>query len=345
MKPWTLLDPTLKNLFYPPEKEDYTYFRDAAEYPFAGGSCIAKAAWAADAAVLAYARYGSRRMTPGELGENLARGGLALGATIGDWDSPGTQGFFLAGKDFATHEDFALLAFRGTEKDDPVDIEDDLDLLPVRERNYRSTEKHHGLGLSDLSLSLPQLVHQGFQRALDSVWERDVEPQVTAYRKSHPNAEICFTGHSLGAALAVLAFSRFEDDNNSLYTFGCPRVGNGAFQQGALARAGRGTFRFVNLEDTVTHIPPESTFYKHVPVKALRFDENGGLAATDATVNADLTAFATVLKGLQLADLTGNPELPAPPGAVDHSPARYCMRLWNYVGAAADQTIENLGKV
>ena len=56
-----LLPGTLQNLFYPPQQ--YIYFARAAELPFTTGDTIRKAAWAADAAMLAYARYGERRMT------------------------------------------------------------------------------------------------------------------------------------------------------------------------------------------------------------------------------------------------------------------------------------------
>ena len=50
---------TLKNLFYPPEQGEYTYFARAKQSPFVGGSAVVKAAWAADASMLSYARYGA----------------------------------------------------------------------------------------------------------------------------------------------------------------------------------------------------------------------------------------------------------------------------------------------
>jgi hypothetical protein len=51
-----LLPGTLQNLFYPPR--EYVYFARASEVPFASAGVVAKAAWAADGAMLAYARYG-----------------------------------------------------------------------------------------------------------------------------------------------------------------------------------------------------------------------------------------------------------------------------------------------
>ena len=78
-----LLPGTLKNLFFPPEEGEYQYFARAADCPFATGSEFVKAAWAADASMLCYARYGADRMTDDQLKANLAQGGLTLTAMIG----------------------------------------------------------------------------------------------------------------------------------------------------------------------------------------------------------------------------------------------------------------------
>jgi hypothetical protein len=111
----------LKNLFFPPEKEEYMYFARAKDCPFVGGDSVVKGAWAADASMLAYARYGARHMPAADFQENLARGNLRWLNQIGDWNAHGTQGYF------AANDQFAILAFRGTEADDPVDVIDDAD--------------------------------------------------------------------------------------------------------------------------------------------------------------------------------------------------------------------------
>src|SRR5262249_10931814 len=74
----------------------------------------------------------------------------------------------------------AVLAFRGTEPDDPTDIIDDARFLPA-------------------GWSGNGLVHIGFFEALDRVW-KDVAKALTGLGKP-----VLFTGHSLGAALATLA--------------------------------------------------------------------------------------------------------------------------------------------
>jgi hypothetical protein len=110
---------------------------------------------------------------------------------IGDWSKHGTQGYF------AANEHFAIMAFRGTEADDPSDAVADLDLLLVGEHDYRPAPDEPHLALRHLAL-LEELVaprckvHQGFQRALNQVWE-EVHSCITSYRKSQAQAEICFT--------------------------------------------------------------------------------------------------------------------------------------------------------
>ena len=219
-----LLPGTLQNLFYPPRRGEYTYFERARVVPFPrpedtdlssetaiSSQSVVKAAWAADAAMLAYARYGEQRMTESELRENFRHGGLkiqTIGENDADWNAPGTQAVF------ASSDEFAILAFRGTERDDFHDLVSDADLFPRMEPEYRLNEKDPapvpGI-IHRLAHPFDRrcLVHGGFQKALNRVWLK-VHAAVTNYRGQHPNAEVLFTGHSLGAALAVLAFGRFR---------------------------------------------------------------------------------------------------------------------------------------
>ena len=297
------------------------------------GDEIAKAAWAADAAMLCYARYGPRRMDEEELKQNLERGGLELRKKIGedpeDWNAPGTQAFF------ATGDGFAVLAFRGTEIDDPKDKIADLDILLVHEHDHQSSGHESFWHLSTLRhLSIPCLVHRGFQVALNRVWDQ-VLGQITEYRQENPEAEICLTGHSLGGALALLTYSRLADPNVAAYTFGCPRVGNVVFRNRVTANPGKGHFRCVNFDDLVAHVPLESAMFVHAPQTCHRFHDGGHLdCENEGTISDDFKVIMHAIHGLP-ADLHFHHEeleqLPAPPGSVDHSPARYCIRLWNCV--------------
>ena len=105
--------------------------------------------------------------------------------------------------------------------DDPRDKMADLDILLVHERDNRSsasTSFWHLPTMGDL-LSMPCLVHRGFQGALDRVWDQ-VVVELTRYRRESPEGEICLTGHSLGGALALLTYSRLSDPNVAAYTLG-----------------------------------------------------------------------------------------------------------------------------
>jgi hypothetical protein len=326
-----LLPGTLQNLYYPPP--DYVYFDRSTAVPFSTAGPVAKAAWAADAAMLAYARYGQRRMTDAELNANFTRAGLQyqkIGGTAVDWNAPGTQAVF------ASNEDFAILAFRGTEADDPKDVLSDADLVMSVEHDYRPVANDPVPALGHLAFvthlfAPPCLVHAGFQLALNQVWDQ-IHSVVMNYRANHPGVEICFTGHSLGGALAVLAFSRFSDHDISLYTFGCPRVGDGAFRDRTLSNPGRGIYRYVNYNDAVTHVPTESLLYKQTPTASYRFNANGELEAGGDTFEGDVDAMRAAIKGLPSSIKPGDLDnIAAPPSLVDHSPARYCFRLWDFV--------------
>jgi Lipase (class 3) len=332
-KQMALLKGSLKNLFFPPEKDEYEYFARAREIPFASAGDMSRAAWAADAAMLSYARHGPARMDDQELNRCLSGGDLRLQGKIGEdpgnWNTPGTQAIF------ATGDGFAILAFRGTEPDDPQDVCDDLELVLTPEPDYKSSAAPASGFLSRIvnEVSDPCFVHRGFQKALDRVWDQ-VYHHLAGFRGDNPTAEICITGHSLGGALALLTYSRFHDANVSAYTFGCPRVGNTAFAK-RVAAGGKGHFRCVNFNDVVAHIPLESALYLHAPANCHRFDDGGLLDLEhQGALAVDLGVLGSLAGGLPadlMADSHKLDELPAPPGLVDHSPARYCVRLWNCV--------------
>ena len=128
----------------------------------------------------------------------------------------------------------AVVAFRGTDKDDPSDLADDCNALKVPwERGGK--------------------VHDGFRGALAGV-RAELEPALQGIR-----CRTLFTGHSLGAALATLLASLKTPD--ALYTFGSPLVGDADF---VATLSGVKNFRYVDCCDIVTRIPPEALGYKHL---------------------------------------------------------------------------------
>jgi len=295
------LNPRPDYLYYPPARGDYVYFEGPSFDPFSGFH-YANASWAADAAMFAYARYVRDRSTEDEFKRILRGAGFAITETIGDCfvdNASMARGFF------AGNDTFAILSFRGTEKDNPHDIGADLDLIPWPQK-----------ALGGRSAGL---VHRGFQNYLGSVWT-NVAQLVRDYRRSHQNQEICITGHSLGAAVATLAFYQLQDPHSSLYTFGCPRVGNRAFCNDLMLPArSRGIYRIVDNEDAVTHIPGGLGYVN--PVCAIFWIDGQGLVIQNpATMPDDRED----LEDLALDFLKGKIVDSIPGPLADHSPVRYC---------------------
>lgn len=138
--------------------------------------------------------------------------------------------------EFGGENPFAVLAFRGTAH---------------RVRNIVTDLKFSKTRLDNSNVH----VHEGFLDALDSVWGK-IEPALMQLSGS-----VFFTGHSLGAALATLAATRFAPA--ALYTFGSPRVGDAAWAallRGNLPRI----YRLVVEEDIVATLPPAVLGFEHI---------------------------------------------------------------------------------
>ncbi len=179
-------------------------------------------------------KYALERLVSAEAAYDLKL--ISKGWTVSGTLQPDNFGFV------ATKGDEILISFRGTQ----------------HEREW----------LEDFDgLSVPNLygqghVHQGFQI------------QYTAIRKSllallrwtMPQS-VSITGHSLGAALAVLAAADLTQQSKipriRVYTFAGPRVGTPGFSNwfdGLVPDC----YRICNLWDIVTHLPSQILGYSHV---------------------------------------------------------------------------------
>lgn len=99
-------------------------------------------------------------------------------------------------------------------------------------------------------------IHRGFWAYVEQVYDLIVE-QCKNW-DPFQRKPILFSGHSLGAAAAVIAAARmFSDgfDIDSLYTYGCPRVGNHEFKKYADSAFRDCHYRHVNANDAVTRVP------------------------------------------------------------------------------------------
>lgn len=102
----------------------------------------------------------------------------------------------------------------------------------------------------------PNDTHEGFQTAIDAAWPH-IEMKITALVEARARP-IFFAGHSLGAALAVLAADKAKDGSlcpAGIYTFGMPRAGGRLFKTRYNRVLGDCTYRLVYGGDTVSCMP------------------------------------------------------------------------------------------
>jgi len=170
----------------------------------------------------------------------LKSGGFTLIATFNSTETD-TQAFL------AKNDEYAVLAFRGTEVTKKTDIVTDAKALKVR-----ATEGG---------------IHQGFAGAYTSIMK-----EIKKELEKLPGFPIYITGHSLGAALATVATQYLEkdvieeskaplrDQIAACYTFGSPRVGDELFRE----KLKSPVYRVVNTTDIVTVVPLLAMGYTHV---------------------------------------------------------------------------------
>ena len=173
-----------------------------------------------------------------------------------------------------------IVAFAGT---DPLKIEDwikDFTLAPE-----------------------PNALHLGFKTALDAVW-----PIIEEVIKHRPDQPLFFTGHSMGAALALLgaehALNKTGITPTAVYTYGTPRTGGLDFFT-SYEKLGDRTFRLVHGNDIVATVPPSANGnFRHVGrlLRCGHEEEFAGL--TPAPSNQDQPDFdRTFLTDTAFSDL------------------------------------------
>jgi hypothetical protein len=121
-------------------------------------------------------------------------------------------------------------------------------------------------------------VHSGFYEAYMEV-EATMASAVRELRQLYPTTPIFATGHSLGAALAVLAAVDLDIYyHNSflsvgiIYTFGEPRVGNLPFAE-YFDTLTTDKYRLVHYRDIVPSLPPKLLGFHHIE-NEIWYDEN-----------------------------------------------------------------------
>ena len=166
-------------------------------------------------------------------------------------------------------------------------------------------------------------VHRGFQRALDCVWD-----ELAGLLEGRA---VCFTGHSLGGALATLAAWR-QGEVARAYTFGAPRVGERLLHE----RLRAPVHRVVNNNDLVTRLPPPLG-YRHAGTLHY-IDESGRVH--DRPERWSRVVEQVLGHGNRAMDnvrrwLSGEFDAIPYDSLVDHSPVHYAVHLWNELVATA----------
>ncbi|NGO71024.1 lipase family protein [Streptomyces boncukensis] len=221
------------------------------------GYSLPLAYWLARASELAYKDEPEVRERTGQWGFTRVR--YLEARNPGPLPLTDTQAF-VAGSDH-----MVVVAFRGTEPTQARDWLSDVDAP--------GTTGPGGHGM----------VHVGFAQALDVV-HQELTKTVEEFRDQ--DQTLWITGHSLGAALAMLAAARLHFEAPGLladgvHTFGQPRTGDRDLADAYDAAFTARHFRFVNNNDVVPQLPPEP-LYHHV--KALRyFDADGNLHESMST--------------------------------------------------------------
>jgi hypothetical protein len=296
----------MRTIRYSPAKSDlFTPFQRG--HYFEHNEAQQPASLCAELSRLAYCRQASNKSFDTSQIHTVVQGiGFADRAFI---ESPnaaaagGTHCFIATGPTGNPASQVAVVAFRGTDADDPTDIGTDADAIL----------KHWEQGGH---------VHTGFANALDSVQDslHDALGSI--------NLPVLFTGHSLGAALATLAASRYKAtlQNVSLYTYGSPLVGDAGF---VATLNNVPAFRFRDCCDVVTRVPPEALGYRHLGPP--HYIDRNGIIAIDPPKGAiaeDRIA-AEIEYTVEYAWKAGNVGVR---DLADHSPINY---VWAVSGAKA----------
>lgn len=190
----------------------------------------------------------------------------------------------------------AFVVFRGTAPGDIKDLATDLNVRPVGWAGGGN-------------------VHAGFASAFASVCA-----EIETWLEQHAaRTTLTLAGHSLGAALATLAKSRWP--GGRLITFGCPRVGDEKF---AATIVNDSAVRYVGCCDVVCNVPPTGTWYAHSG--SMRYIDRSGVvhAALDA---ADIAADRANARREYLAKYAARPGNVLVREFADHAPINYVRAL------------------
>lgn len=175
-----------------------------------------------------------------------------------------------------------ILAFPGTasRRDGATDGFENKKQFLTQSGNFRRKNKYECDGC---------YVHGGFYTAHSSAVDSYRQALDTGLQ-SHPNYNISVTGHSLGGALANLAFAALANEDYPVthaFTYGQPRVGNQEYADFVDKLSGAkedhvGIYkRVTHVNDAVPQLPDLQHGFRHSRTEM--FQENGAFGSQDAS--------------------------------------------------------------
>ena len=228
-----------------PPDMNYVYFEHAKQFPIQAKELNyspVNAWWFAECSFLVYSHPGFARMA----------------FLLAGYDN--FKFFHTATTDcmVAWNKQIIIVSFRGTELNNISifrDFSTNLDAKPV---DFPEGGK----------------VHQGFLKAFKNIWYKPTHLSafLEQLMEKNPQSQLWFTGHSLGGALAGLAFTNFPV-SFGLYTYGSPRIGNQEFVD---LSKDKPIWRIEHAYDPIPLLPPDLPKINFIHMGKLAFITEDG---------------------------------------------------------------------
>ncbi|KAI8805412.1 Alpha/Beta hydrolase protein [Cladochytrium replicatum] len=138
--------------------------------------------------------------------------------------------------------------------------------------------------------------HSGFQKAYSDI-SGTVRTFVSTLAATYPTAELTLTGHSLGGALAThaaldLLITKYvpqlaDASKIRLFSQGEPRMANPAGSAWISKQGWAGSYRLVNYDDIVPHLPPSWFNFRHHTREYWVLKDGSTVATCDDVTTSD----------------------------------------------------------
>ena len=172
-----------------------------------------------------------------------------------------------------------VLTLRGTMLESAATWTSDLDFFYTKTKGIgENTDDKFGNKQSVSWLPTELDVHPGFFKLYELYQKKIIRNMADqSYILKNQKFPVIVVGHSLGGALATFAaYDLYASGFNvaEVWTFGSPRVGSESFASAYANVLGHRTWRVVNNNDKIPHVP-HYPMYHHVPAELWCKSDNG----------------------------------------------------------------------